>query len=72
MFPHLQERVAYGRSIRQRATCLLEAYGPDEARAEALRAADEPGLAEAERSFWHAVADRIARGSGLRDAISAA
>ena len=61
MFPHLQERVAYGRSIRQRATCLLEAHGPEEARTEALRAASEPGLAEAERSFWQAVADRLER-----------
>lgn len=71
MFPHLQERVAYGRSIRQRATCLLEAYGAEEARAEALRAAAEPGLAEAERSFWQAVADRLARAGGLREVTAA-
>jgi hypothetical protein len=60
MFPNLEERVAYGRSIRQRAICLLEAHGP-EAVAEALRAAEEPGLAAAERSFWQAVAARVAR-----------
>ena len=63
MLDHLNERVAYGRSIRDRADCLLEAHGP-EARAEALRAADEPGIAAAERSFWHAVAARVARQCG--------
>jgi hypothetical protein len=60
MIPNLEARVAYGRSIRQRAACLLEAHGP-EAEAEALRAAGEPGLAAAERSFWEAVAARVAR-----------
>ena len=60
MFPHLEERVAYGRSIRQRACCLIEAYG-DAAEAEALRAAQEPGLGAAEQSFWVAVAGRVAR-----------
>lgn len=61
MFPHLEERVAYGRSIRQRASCLVDAHGP-RAEAEALQAAEEPGLAAADRSFWTAVAARIARG----------
>ena len=56
----LNERVAYGRSIRDRATCLLEAHGA-QARAEALIAAGEPGIPEAERNFWEAVAARIAR-----------
>lgn len=70
MFPHLQERVAYGRSIRERASCLLEAHGP-EAREEALRAAQEPGLAAAERSFWEAVAARVARHLGQSGAIPA-
>ena len=60
MFPYLEQRVAYGRSIRQRAICLLEAHGP-EAVSEARRAAAEPGLAAAERSFWEAVAPRAAR-----------
>ena len=68
MFPHLQERVAYGRSIRERASCLLEAHGP-EARDEALRAAQEPGLAAAERSFWEAVAARVSRHLGQQDAV---
>jgi hypothetical protein len=60
MFPHLEERVAYGRSIRLRATCLIDAHGTA-AEAEARRAAQEPGLAAAERSFWEAVAARVAR-----------
>jgi hypothetical protein len=66
MVPRLQERVAYGRSIRERASCLLEAHGP-EARTEALRAAAQPGLGAAERSFWVAVAARIARHCERRD-----
>ena len=37
-----------------------EAHGA-EARAEALEAAEEQGVAAAERSFWMAVAARIAR-----------
>ena len=49
---------------------LLEAHGP-EAREEALRAAQEPGLAAAERSFWEAVAARVARHLGQNDAIPA-
>ncbi|HRO10628.1 hypothetical protein [Amaricoccus sp.] len=69
MFPFIEERIAYGRSIRQRASCLIEAYGA-EARAEALRAAEEPGLAAAERSFWIAVAARVARQFGQRDALA--
>ena len=68
VYPHLEERVAYGRSIRQRASCLIDAHGP-EARAEALRAAEEPGLAAAERSFWEAVAARVARQLGQTDAL---
>ena len=27
MYPSMEARIAYGRSIRERATCLLEAYG---------------------------------------------
>ncbi len=61
MFPYIEERVAYGRSIRERADCLVEAHGA-EAEAEALRAAREPGVAAAEESFWVAVAARVARG----------
>ena len=68
VFPHLEERIAYGRSIRQRASCLIDAHGA-EARAEALRAAEEPGIAAAERSFWMAVAARVAREFGQADAL---
>ena len=68
MYPYLEERVAYGRSIRQRASCLIDAHGP-EAEAEALKAAGEPGLAAAERSFWEAVAARIARHLGQKDPV---
>jgi hypothetical protein len=56
----LDERVAYGRAIRARADCLIEAYG-DRALEQARQAAVEPGLPAAERSFWDAVADRIVR-----------
>ena len=67
LLAHLEERVAYGRSIRQRASCLIDAHGP-RAEAEALLAAEEPGLAAAEQSFWTAVAARIARGrAGSRE-----
>ncbi|HET9069927.1 MAG TPA: hypothetical protein VFN28_14885 [Amaricoccus sp.] len=71
MFPYLEERIAYGRSIRQRARCLIDAHGSG-ACAEALRAAGEPGVAAAERSFWTAVAARVARESGQRAAEPAA
>jgi hypothetical protein len=60
MFPFMEERIAYGRSIRHRAACLLDAHGPHAA-SEALKAAREPGVAEAERCFWEAVAARVAR-----------
>lgn len=63
----IEERAAYGRTIRERAVCLLESHGP-EAWAEALRAAEEPGIAAGERSFWKAVAARIARQLRHRDA----
>jgi hypothetical protein len=56
----LNERVEYGRMIRDRAACLLEAHG-SRAQAEALIAACEPGIPDAERSFWEAVAARIVR-----------
>jgi len=60
MVPHLQERVAYGRSIRERARCLIELHGTAAA-SEALRAAQEPGLAAAELAFRQAVAARVVR-----------
>lgn len=56
----LEQRASYGRSIRERAMLLLEAHG-DAAWDEAVSAAREPGVAEADRSFWEAVAARIAR-----------
>lgn len=62
MVSRLEERVAYGRAIRERASHLLEAHGPGALDA-ARRAADEPGILAAERSFWEAVADRVTRAS---------
>jgi hypothetical protein len=56
----LNDRIAYGRRVRERALCLIEAHGPH-AEALARDAADEFGLPEAERGFWSAVADRIVR-----------
>ena len=67
MVGKIEERAAYGRTIRARAVCLLDSHGP-EAWAEALRASREPGIAAGERSFWEAVAARIARELGHRDA----
>ena len=63
MVDRIEERAAYGRTIRERALCLMYAHGP-EAWAEAVRAAREPGIAAGERSFWEAVAARIARQLG--------
>ncbi len=65
MPPRLQERLDYGRTIRDRARCLVEAHGAA-AEAEARLAAEEPGIAAAERSFWEAVAARLARDAGAR------
>jgi hypothetical protein len=70
MFPNMEERIAYGRAIRHRAMCLIESYGAA-AETEALRAAEEPGLAAAERSFWHSVANRVSRHFSYRDIIPA-
>jgi hypothetical protein len=71
MVDRLETRAAYGRSIRERAQCLLDAHGP-EAWTQALEAAQEPGIAAAERSFWEAVAARIARQLGQRAPLSVA
>jgi hypothetical protein len=60
MLAALDARVAYGRAIRHRAECLIDAHGTAAAD-EARRAADEPGLSEADRHFWQAVAERLAR-----------
>lgn len=56
----LADRIAYGRAIRERADCLLDAHGPA-AVAHARMAAQVSREAEAERNFWEAVADRVAR-----------
>ena len=60
MLPSIEERIAYGRAIRHRALCLLDAHG-HLAEAEARNAAREPGIGEAERCFLEAVAERLAR-----------
>ena len=63
MTPELSERIAYGRSIRERAESLIEAHGPSaeiEARLAAVIAAAVP----AERQFWEAVAERVVRITG--------
>jgi hypothetical protein len=56
----LDARIAYGRVIRHRAECLIDAHGAAAAE-EARLAAAEPGLSEADRHFWQAVADRLVR-----------
>lgn len=56
----LADRIEYGRTIRERAECLLAAHGRA-AEAEARMAARLAGAADAERAFWEAVADRAAR-----------
>jgi hypothetical protein len=71
MVERIEERAAYGRTIRERAVCLLESHGP-EAWAEALRAAREPGIGADERAFWEVVAARVARELGHRGAAPAA
>lgn len=71
MLERLEARAIYGRNIRERALCLLEAHGPA-AWGEALNAAREPGIAETERQFWEAVAARVARQLGHRSVASAA
>ena len=60
MITRLEDRSAYGRAIRDRALCLMEAHG-EHAEALALDAAAETGLPEPQRNFWEAVARRIAR-----------
>ena len=70
MCERVQVRAAYGRVIRDRADCMLEAHGPG-AITEALRAAREPGVADADRCFWEAVAARVARQLGQRETVRA-
>jgi hypothetical protein len=56
----LRERVEYGRAIRQRALCLIEAHGVSAPRLCAAAAA-EAGLPAADRNFLTMVGARIAR-----------
>ncbi len=63
MSPRLQDRIVYGRAVRVRALCLIEAHGHD-AEAIARDATTDAGLPFAERSFLEAVAARIARFNG--------
>jgi hypothetical protein len=63
MHPFFHARIAYGREVRLRAACLIEAHG-QAAEAEAWLAAGEPGIPAAERNFWEAVAARLARLDG--------
>lgn len=64
MLKHIEERVAYGRSIRSRALWLIEAHGAARAATLARTAAQEPGAAAADRMFWLAVSARIDRLNG--------
>jgi hypothetical protein len=56
----LHDRIAYGRAIRDRALCLIEAHGVHAAGL-ARDAASEMGLPEPQRVFWDSVAARIDR-----------
>jgi hypothetical protein len=60
MLRHIEERVAYGHSICERTACMHEAHG-DRAEEMARAASDENGNTVAERNFWRAVANRLAR-----------
>jgi hypothetical protein len=65
MRPRFEERIDYGRAIRDRALCFVEAHG---ARAPAVlaEAVCDAGLPEVERLFLEAVAARVARLSARR------
>lgn len=60
MRPELEERIAYGRAVRERALCLIAAHGSDAAPM-AREAANDPGLPVADRLFFEAVGRRIER-----------
>jgi hypothetical protein len=55
-----RDRIDYGRAVRLRAICLIEAHGRG-AEAMIRSATAEPGLPIAERTFLEAVAARVAR-----------
>jgi hypothetical protein len=69
MTPQMKERIAYGRSIRARAACLIDAHG-ELAQLEARIAAGDRDLTEADRLFWEAVAGRVARQSAAEAAYA--
>ncbi len=60
MSPRLRDRIDYGRAIRLRALCLVEAHG-HAAEAVVREACAQTGLPVAERCFLAAVAVRLAR-----------
>lgn len=60
MSPRLRARIEYGRVVRIRALCLIEAHGHS-AGAVARQASSDSGLPIAERNFLEAVAARVAR-----------
>ncbi|MBP7243164.1 hypothetical protein [Amaricoccus sp.] len=60
MRQQLKERVDYGRAVRERASCLMEAHGPG-ALAVLHDAVEQAGLPIGERLFLEAVAERLAR-----------
>lgn len=60
MRPELEERIAYGRAVRERAVCLMAAHGVD-AGPMAHAAATDPALPMAHRLFFEAVERRIER-----------
>jgi hypothetical protein len=71
MITRLHDRIAYGRAIRDRALCLIEAHGVHAAEL-ARDAGSETGLPEAQRGFWMAVAERIERLEIARSGVIAA
>lgn len=56
----LEERIAYGRAVRERALCLVEAHGA-QAKTVLREAVEEAGLPVGERLFLEAVHDRVDR-----------
>lgn len=60
MWQSVSDRIEYGRKVRERAACLVDAHGR-RAATKALSAAQVEGIADAERCFWEAVAARASR-----------
>jgi len=59
MHQALTDRIEYGRAIRRRADCLLDAHG--RAAVAHARMAAKVSRADAERCFLEAVAERVVR-----------